>query len=119
MPNSVNLFIIHFVWFYIIYIYIYIYSYIFVILTCTFVPFLSLAPGDFLSSLSTSAITLTRTSPSINVTFPIVDDSIFEPNENLFGIITLPAGVINSQLRLEPARTEITIIDDDRKFSFS
>lgn len=57
-------------------------------------------------------ISVGQTNISFNI--PIIDDNIFEENEN-FDIIIIPESLPNGFTRHNPGETRITIVDNDGK----
>ena len=61
---------------------------------------------------------MNASNPTVNVTFSIMDDSVFEPNETLFvnlgfSFASLPG------VTLDPTSAEVIILGDDGKFIIS
>ena len=84
-----------------------------IVLYCTYVY--SIASSDFVSTLSSATVILSGASPQVTITFPLIDDLIFEFNENLFGQLSFAAGGGHPRVSIDPGTAEVIIVDNDGK----
>lgn len=71
--------------------------------------------SDYRSDFSNGGkIVLNADNPTVNVSFTIVDDSIFELSENLSASLTF-SNTAHPRVVLSPASVEIIILGDDGK----
>ncbi len=84
-----------------------------IVLYCTYVY--SIASSDFVSTLSSATVILSGASPQVTITFPVMDDLIFEFNENLFGQLSFAAGGGHPRVTIDPGIAEVIIVDNDGK----
>ncbi len=75
----------------------------------------SIASSDFVSTLSSETVILSGASPQVTITFPLIDDLIFEFNENLFGQLSFAAGGVHPRVSIDPGTAEVIIVDNDGK----
>ncbi len=84
-----------------------------IVLYCTYVYFI--ASSDFVSTLSSATIILSGASSQVTITFPLINDLIFEFNENLFGQLSFAAGGGHPRVSIDPGTAEVIIVDNDGK----
>ena len=58
-------------------------------------------------------MTIDSSTSTVDITFPIVDDTFYELAENLFAELSIPAGGDNSVVVLSPNHAQVNILDDD------
>ena len=61
---------------------------------------------------------MNASNPTVNVTFSIMDDSVFEPNESLFVNLGFSFARLPG-VTLDPTSAEVIILGDDGKFIIS
>ncbi len=71
------------------------------------------APDDYSSSLSDLSVTLRKAKRIVNISFPIINDAIFERTENMFAEFRITSQIGSAQVILNPSRVQINILDDD------
>lgn len=70
------------------------------------------APDDYSSSLSGLSVTLRKANRIVNISFPIINDAIFERTENMFAEFRITSQIGSAQVILT-SRVQINILDDD------
>ncbi len=53
--------------------------------------------------------------PQVTITFPLIDDLIFEFNENLFGQLSFAVGGSHPRVSIDRGTAEVIIVDNDGK----
>ena len=67
-----------------------------------------------MSTLSSSTVTLDGATSNVTITFPIVNDNMFELMESLSASLSLArSGGYYSRVTVDPATAVISIADDD------
>ena len=66
-----------------------------------------------MSTLSNSTVTLDGSTPNVTITFPIINDNIFELMESLSASLSLAqSGGYYSRVTVDPATAVVSIVDD-------
>ena len=77
--------------------------------------FSHLAIEDYTSTIT--LLTFGPDTPNVQVTVPVVDDSVAEPDETFFGNLRIPLGEVLDTISIlyQPGRATATIQDNDCK----